>query len=76
MSNFSIASILNLPNKKDDITDMAYLLQQQAVVMTGMVRQKSLKFSKKKSGKNFLKIQFEEIIRKSVLLCKVRIRLF
>ena len=40
MSNFSIASILNLPNKKDDITDMAYLLQQQAVVMTGMVRHK------------------------------------
>jgi len=38
MSNFSIASILNLPSKKDDITDMAYLLQQQAAVMTALDR--------------------------------------
>ena len=51
MSNFSIASILNLPNKKDDITDMAYLLQQQAVVMTGMVRPKSLIFFRKNPEK-------------------------
>ena len=56
MSNFSIASILNLPNKKDDITDMAYLLQQQAVVMTGMVRHKIAKKLEKNRKKSKAKI--------------------